>query len=154
MGTRSDDESRQIKRLIKAMVVIVVFLAGFSFKGPPRPPFAQALESLSSESRMEFESRKTRPPIVSVDIPSGWSVDEGRPTGEDKSTPSFTPEVVLSLTAPKIGMKGFSARHLLGGRFVPEKIIAKYGLQGLDRYEEDQQVVDITGWGEAEEGSN
>lgn len=145
--------------------VILDAIFGFSFKGPPRPPFASALEALGSESRLEFVGRVTRPPIVSVDIPSGWSVDGGNPAAGSSSTPTdgqqahqqlaskhtFTPEVVISLTAPKKGMKGYRGTHFLGGRFVPPSIVAKYGLEGLDGYELDEQVVDISRWADADD---
>jgi NAD(P)H-hydrate epimerase len=44
-------------------------LFGFSFHGEPRAPFDQLLEILKPYN--------SPPPIVSIDIPSGWSVDEG-----------------------------------------------------------------------------
>lgn len=34
--------------------------------------------------------------------------------------PTFEPEVLLSLTCPKVGVKEFKGRHFLGGRFIPE----------------------------------
>ena len=52
--------------------VCVDALFGFSFKGNPRPPFDQVLSKLC-------EVKKSC--IVSVDIPSGWDVDQG-PTGQ------------------------------------------------------------------------
>lgn len=128
-------------------------LPGFSFKGPPRPPFAAALEALGSESRLEFVGRVTRPPIVSVDIPSGWSVDgesESNPAAGRDPTNTFEPEVVVSLTAPKRGIKGYRGAHFLGGRFIPETIVEKYKLEGLDGYQGDDQVVDITNWVDSE----
>ena len=57
-------------------------------------------------------------PIVSVDIPSAWDVVEGNI--DDRS---FTPDVLLSLTAPKLGSKKFTGRHYLGGRFVPPSVL-------------------------------
>jgi hypothetical protein len=70
--------------------------------------------------------------VVSVDIPSGWDVENG-PTvrdvdqkGEQKDAeggqykvPALMPDVLISLTAPKLGVKAFKGRHFLGGRFVP-----------------------------------
>lgn len=121
------------------------YTTGFSFKGPPRPPFAAALESIRDESRLEFIGRITRPPIVSVDIPSGWSVDDDPNAQSDEDL--FTPDVVISLTAPKTGLKKFTGVSYLGGRFLPERIVQKYGLEALvDGYVGDEQVVDITGW--------
>lgn len=47
------------------MVVDAIF--GFGFKGDPRPPFDTILEDLS----------KCSTPVVSIDVPSGWSVRSG-----------------------------------------------------------------------------
>lgn len=77
---------------------------GFSFKGEPRAPFDTVIEAL----------KKTDKPIVSLDIPSAWDVEKGDPEGK-----YFTPSVLVSLTAPKLGSKGFKGTHYLGGRFVP-----------------------------------
>lgn len=33
---------------------------------------------------------------------------------------TFDPEVLISLTAPKEGVRAYKGRHWLGGRFVPE----------------------------------
>lgn len=102
---------------------------------------------------MEFEARRTVPPIVSVDVPSGWNVDEGNAGGR-----FFTPDVVLSLTAPKEGIKAFTmgrgknlpGRHFLGGRFVPDDVEETFAL-GLPAYTADAQIVDVTGFGEMDE---
>ena len=77
---------------------------GFSFKGEPREPFDTVIEAL----------KETNKPIVSVDIPSAWDVEKGDPEAK-----YFTPSVLVSLTAPKLGSKGFKGTHYLGGRFVP-----------------------------------
>ncbi|CAO1618456.1 unnamed protein product [Sympodiomycopsis kandeliae] len=170
-------EEDEFDEAVQAADVVLDCIFGFSFKGPARAPFAAALEVLGSESRLEYVGRVTRPPIVSVDIPSGWSVDSGNPStsstfsqlsvqdsqqpdssstsipsssSESKSN-SFIPEVVISLTAPKRGMKGYTGRHFLGGRFVPNSIIQKYSLEGLDGYELDNQVVEISNWADADE---
>jgi NAD(P)H-hydrate epimerase len=95
-----------------------ISLAGFSFAPPVRKPFDTILRLLES----------SKLPIVSIDIPSGWSVEDGpqplytQPDdkGNSESVPTFTPEVLVSLTAPKQGVKSFKGRHFLGGRFVPE----------------------------------
>ncbi|CAO1628011.1 unnamed protein product [Parajaminaea phylloscopi] len=127
--------------------VVLDSIFGFSFQGPPRPPFASALEAMRSESAFEFVGRVTRPPIVSVDIPSGWHVDDGNP---DESN-YFTPEVVVSLTAPKKGLKKFRGTHFLGGRFLPPNVVEKYSLYGANAYHRDDQVVDVTGWADADD---
>ncbi|PWN29569.1 YjeF N-terminal domain-like protein [Jaminaea rosea] len=150
--------------------VVLDSIFGFSFKGPPRPPFASALETLRDESRLEFVDRVTRPPVVSVDIPSGWPVDAPTTSSsEQEEAPelSFHPEVVISLTAPKTGMRRFQRtagqrgeggqpqRHFLGGRFIPPSMARKYGLRGMMRgYRADDQVVEVTGWREAEDGED
>ena len=77
---------------------------GFSFSGPIRAPFDEALPLLIN----------SKLPIISVDIPSGWDVEKG----DDQNT-GFVPDVLVSLTAPKEGVRGFKGRHFLGGRFVP-----------------------------------
>lgn len=47
--------------------VVLDAMFGFGFKGDPRPPFDTILDDLSKQ-------RTT--PVVSVDVPSGWSVSE------------------------------------------------------------------------------
>ena len=61
---------------------------GFSYKPPPRAPFAAVLK----------EFKKTDKPILSVDIPSGWDVEEGK-TSDDDFTPSQSPESASYLIA-------------------------------------------------------
>jgi NAD(P)H-hydrate epimerase len=85
--------------------VILDAIFGFSFKPPVRAPFDIALPLLT-ESKL---------PIVSVDIPSGWDVERGNAGGV-----GLEPDVLVSLTAPKEGARGFKGRHFLGGRFVPK----------------------------------
>jgi len=123
---------------------------------------------------MEFEARRKVPPIVSVDIPSGWDVNTGNPDGR-----YFTPHVILSLTAPKIGIRSFTlaneaamevesntiptkgsvsppptaavpGRHFIGGRFIPEDVEERFNL-ALPAYPDDAQIVDVTGFEEMTE---
>ncbi|KAK0551101.1 hypothetical protein OC845_002351 [Tilletia horrida] len=103
--------------------VVLDAIFGFSFKGEVREPFREPLELLKNESRMEFESRRKLPPIVSVDIPSAWDVDEGNIDNR-----SFVPQVLISLTAPKLGARTFQGRHFLGGRFLPPAMAERYGI--------------------------
>lgn len=44
--------------------VVLDAMFGFGFKGDPRPPFDTILQDLS----------RGKTPVVSVDVPSGWSV--------------------------------------------------------------------------------
>nr|XP_020467961.1 yjeF N-terminal domain-containing protein 3 [Monopterus albus] len=74
--------------------------------------------------------KQVRIPIASVDIPSGWDVEEPSQDG-------INPEVLISLTAPKKCAMGFSGKHFLAGRFLPYDIQKKYELnppnyQGTD----------------------
>lgn len=65
------------------------------------------------------EFKKTDKPILSVDIPSGWTIENGN-EGD-----FFTPHALLSLTAPKKGVQKYAEEgriHWLGGRFVPESV--------------------------------
>ncbi len=68
------------------LVVDAIF--GFSFRGTPRPPFARILDRLTDTQGSL--------PIVSVDIPSGWDVEEGDVGGK-----GLKPEMLVSLTTPK-----------------------------------------------------
>lgn len=106
--------------------VIVDAVFGFSFAGDVRPPFDSILAAL----------RDTSVPVASVDVPSGWDVDQG-----DVSRAGLRPAVLVSLTAPKGCSAGFEGAHYLGGRFVPPGIVAKYGLHGLPPYPGAEQVV-------------
>lgn len=123
IGAGEEAEAAFEKELGKTdLVMDAVF--GFSFEGEPRPPFDVVIEAL----------KKTEKPIVSVDIPSAWNVERGDPEGkyfiprERAKTTSFmchlmltrvSAEVLISLTAPKAGVKAFKGKHYLGGRFVP-----------------------------------
>ncbi|KAK6634310.1 hypothetical protein RUM44_004921 [Polyplax serrata] len=94
--------------------LIVDALFGFSFKPPVRPEFETVMSILE----------KTKVPICSIDIPSGWNVEEGPPEG------GIQPDMLVSLTAPKKCAKFFKGRfHYLGGRFVPPDLEAKYKLE-------------------------
>ena len=83
------------ERLDEEYDVILDAIFGFSFKGTPRVPFDHIIKTIS-------ESRR---PTVSVDIPSGWDVELG-PIGWD----AFKPEVLVSLTAPKLCSIHFGGR--------------------------------------------
>ncbi|XP_049820129.1 NAD(P)H-hydrate epimerase isoform X2 [Aethina tumida] len=94
--------------------LVVDALFGFSFKPPVRPDFVPVIELLKS----------TKVPVASIDIPSGWNVEQGEP--EDGG---IKPEMLISLTAPKLCAKQFTGKyHYLGGRFVPPKLQEKYEL--------------------------
>ncbi|XP_039784551.1 pyridoxine/pyridoxamine 5'-phosphate oxidase 1, chloroplastic-like isoform X1 [Panicum virgatum] len=103
--------------------IIVDAMFGFSFHGTPRPPFDDLIQRLISLSVIGNSDKK--PAIVSVDIPSGWHVEEG-----DVDGGGIKPDMLVSLTAPKLCAKKFTGpHHFLGGRFVPPPILNKYGLK-------------------------
>ncbi|XP_030631590.1 yjeF N-terminal domain-containing protein 3-like [Chanos chanos] len=76
-----------------------------------REPFTSILTTL----------RGVKIPIVSLDIPSGWDVDEA-------SVDGINPAVLISLMAPKKCACGFLGTHFLAGRFLPYDIQKKYEL--------------------------
>ncbi|KAJ4962215.1 hypothetical protein NE237_022154 [Protea cynaroides] len=82
--------------------ILVDALFGFSLHGAPRPPFdglIQKIVCLHSNDRISQKS----PVIVSVDVPSGWHVEEGDVNGE-----GIKPDMLVSLTAPKLCAKSSS----------------------------------------------
>lgn len=92
--------------------LVVDALFGFSFKPPVREAFVPIMEAL----------KKTQVPICSVDIPSGWHVEDGCP-----EEGGIQPELLISLTAPKKCALKFKGKfHYIGGRFVPPELEAKY----------------------------
>ncbi|KAF5740176.1 hypothetical protein HS088_TW11G00242 [Tripterygium wilfordii] len=110
--------------LSKDFDILVDAIFGFSFHGAPRPPFDDLLQRLVCLHGSD-QTRQKAPVIVSVDIPSGWHVEEGDVGGE-----GIKPDMLVSLTAPKLCAKKFSGpHHFLGGRFVPPFIADKYKLR-------------------------
>ena len=104
---------------------IVDAVFGFSFSGDVREPFAATLRCIHAASA----------PVISIDIPSGWNVETGSPVGQ-----GWSPQVLVSLTAPKSCARGFKGRHWLGGRFVPPLMAARLQLQ-LPLYSGTDSVV-------------
>lgn len=107
--------------------VILDAIFGFSFKPPVRAPFDAALPLLAQSGL----------PIVSVDVPSGWDVEKGNEAGV-----GLEPDVLISLTAPKEGVRGYRGRHFLGGRFVTKAMEEKFGLN-LPEYPGSDQIVEL-----------
>ena len=118
-GSNLDENT--LSTALAATDVILDAIFGFSFKPPVRAPFDAALPLIA----------RSRLPVVSVDIPSGWdvergfgdfaSVDDADDNWARVGVPSFLyPDVVVSLTAPKKCAWIFAGRHFLGGRFVPK----------------------------------
>ena len=63
--------------------------------------------------------------IVSIDLPSGWRVD-------DTDNNSWSPDMVISLTAPKLCMKSYTGIHYIAGRFIPKSLEDKYDFKMPD----------------------
>ncbi|KAK9469274.1 YjeF N-terminal domain-containing protein [Lipomyces arxii] len=105
-------------------------LFGFSFTPPLRDPFPAVISLLE----------QTDKPVVSVDIPSSWSVDSGPP--ESGPGANFMPKVLVSLTAPKPASQFFTGKHFLGGRFVAESVAEKWGFD-VPKYPGIDQVVEL-----------
>uniref|UniRef100_A0AAV1TBF1 NAD(P)H-hydrate epimerase n=1 Tax=Peronospora matthiolae TaxID=2874970 RepID=A0AAV1TBF1_9STRA len=90
---------------------------GFGFTGSIRPPFDRVVQTL----------RDCRTPIVSIDIPSGWHVENGNEDGV-----GLEPQMLVSLTAPKPCAKYFEGpgkTHYVGGRFVPKSLAKEFNLE-------------------------
>ena len=105
----SDSDPNTLSTALAASDVILDAIFGFSFKPPVRAPFDLAIPLIASAGL----------PIVSVDIPSGWDVERGDDAdARALGVPVLYPDVLVSLTAPKEGVRKFSGRHFLGGRFV------------------------------------
>jgi len=110
------DTTADLDQALLSTDVILDAIFGFSFKPPVRAPFDAVLPLLAASKK----------PIVSVDIPSGWDVEAGNASGV-----GLNPDVLVSLTAPKEGVRAFKGRHFLGGRFVPRCVITLFRLWGL-----------------------
>ena len=105
----------EIEDLNSNYSLIVDALFGFSFKPPVRPEFEKLIGNLI----------QTITPISSIDIPSGWDVEKGP---LDPAS-CIKPEMLISLTAPKLCSEKFVGKHhYLGGRFIPDKLAEKYDL--------------------------
>jgi NAD(P)H-hydrate epimerase len=97
---------------------IVDSIFGFSFHGTLREPFATIVGQIK-------EAQETlKITTLSVDIPSGWNVNGG-----DEAGTGFTPDALISLTAPKLAAKSFKGRHFVGGRFLTPNLAEKYNIK-------------------------
>jgi NAD(P)H-hydrate epimerase len=108
LGVRIHDQVESPSEKLAGYDIVVDAIFGFSFdpKGGVREPFASILSLL--------RNLDDKLPIVSIDIPSGWDVEQGDTMGI-----GLRPKVLVSLTAPKKCAQAFKGLHYLGGRFVP-----------------------------------
>lgn len=134
LGVQEVTSLEEVKALLPEVSVIIDALFGFLFKPPIREPFRELIQYLA-------DHHKEIAPIVAVDIPSGWDVDDG--PGEVDIHASM----LVSLTAPKPCAKHFvgpGKAHYLGGRFINDEIAQKYGISDLiAKYRGDDLVVKL-----------
>lgn len=136
LGVQEIESIEEVKRLTAepSLKVIVDSLFGFSFKPPVREPFNELIDHLAAK-------HEEIAPIVAVDIPSGWNVDEG-PQEVDIGA-----SVLVSLTAPKPCAQRFAAPgkvHYLGGRFITDDVAERYGISDLIKlYPDDELIVKL-----------
>ena len=109
------------------MIVDAIF--GFSFKGDIREPYKTIIQKL----------KECELPVVSVDIPSGWTVDTG-----ENSEGFVQPECLISLSAPKLAATQFKGVHYLGGRFMPPSLLEKYQCKCPIPYKDSDQFVKLS----------
>jgi NAD(P)H-hydrate epimerase len=106
-------QASNVSHFILELTLLAPSSLGFSFHPPVRPPYNRILDQIA----------QTTIPVLSIDIPSGWDVNDGKQPlvdTEGKPVETFEPEALLSLTAPKLGVKKIRGRHYLGGRFIPQ----------------------------------
>jgi NAD(P)H-hydrate epimerase len=104
--------------------VVVDAVFGFSFRGSaPREPYASAIAAMADIRKKDGSV------LVSVDVPSGWDVDGAGGDGAVRTGVDLVPDVLVSLTAPKVFARSFRGRHFVGGRFLPPALAEKYGIR-------------------------
>ncbi|XP_054158832.1 NAD(P)H-hydrate epimerase-like [Oppia nitens] len=89
-------------------------------------------------------------PVASVDVPFGWSANDGPPRSSGgiggaggEVMPVLLPECLISMIAPKMCAKLFTGRHhWLGGRFILPSLSRKYKLN-LPKFVGSEQIVAI-----------
>ncbi|XP_073407428.1 yjeF N-terminal domain-containing protein 3 isoform X2 [Dendrobates tinctorius] len=80
--------------------------------------------------------KQIKMPIISLDIPSGWDIEAGNFEG-------INPEVLISLSAPKMCATHFSGKHhFIAGRFLPYDIQKKFDLN-LPKYPGTEYVMEL-----------
>ncbi|KAF2084889.1 meiotically up-regulated gene 182 protein [Saccharata proteae CBS 121410] len=110
--------------------LIVDAIFGFSFSGSVREPFPAVIAAL----------RDTKLPVLAVDAPSSWDIESGPP--DEGPGKGYMPSALISLTAPKPLVKQFNGTHFVGGRFLSQKLAAKFNLD-VPAYEGIDQIVEV-----------
>ena len=67
----------------------------------------------------------------------GWDVEQG-----DVNGTGLSPQVLISLTCPKLCAKLFAGRHYLGLRIVPPLLAKRFNIE-LPQYSGSNQIVQL-----------
>jgi NAD(P)H-hydrate epimerase len=116
---------------LKSSDFVIDAIFGFSFQPPVREPFPAVIKALTETSK----------PILSVDSPSCWDVEEGPPK-EGELGAKFMPPYLISLTAAKPSVKHYKGTHFVGGRFLSEEMARKYDL-AIPAYRGVDQIAEV-----------
>ena len=104
---------RSREELAASYDLVVDAILGFSAHGALRAPYDTIIGAVNASSL----------PVVCIDIPSGWDVDEG----DMRKEGICNADMLISLTAPKACARFFKGRfHYLGGRFVAPVIFTQF----------------------------
>uniref|UniRef100_A0A8C4RBS0 ApoA-I-binding protein 2 n=1 Tax=Eptatretus burgeri TaxID=7764 RepID=A0A8C4RBS0_EPTBU len=116
----------EVQLINDAYFFVVDAIFGSGFTGQVLEPFVNVINTL----------QQLRTPIISIDIPSGWPVDNFPVDG-------LSPTVLVSLGAPKVCSQHFSGKyHFVAGRYLPPDILRKYELN-LPDYPNVDCVVSV-----------
>lgn len=126
-----DDFEAELKK--SDWVIDAIF--GFSFSGEVREPFPAVIKALA----------QTKVPVLAVDAPSSWNIENGPPSEGPGS--DYQPTALISLTAPKPLVHFFKGRHFIGGRFVGKDLAETYGFD-VPAFKGSDQIVEVGGSGE------
>ncbi|EFA82667.1 hypothetical protein PPL_04361 [Heterostelium album PN500] len=119
-----------LEEIINTYSLVVDSIFGYSFKGDIRAPFDSIINTLSMLP-------SDLVPIASVDIPSGWDVEQGNIRN------TFTPGLLISLATPKKCAENYKGFHYLGGRFLPKSFLEEMNIE-IPKYPGSEQCVDIS----------
>ena len=114
-GLTEAEIKQKLDDLFSGQDLIVDAILGYSFKPPLREPYGTVIRGLKN-----VEAK-----VLSVDVPSGWNVETGKPEGEDYA---LEPGYNISMMLPKLGVKGFKGRHFIGGNFMNDGVLKKFGI--------------------------
>eukprot|EP01125_Pyxidicula_operculata_P008138 TRINITY_DN2757_c0_g1_i2.p1 TRINITY_DN2757_c0_g1~~TRINITY_DN2757_c0_g1_i2.p1 ORF type:complete len:381 (-),score=65.40 TRINITY_DN2757_c0_g1_i2:90-1157(-) len=144
-----EEEEEEVNLYLKNNYDIIIdAIFGFSFTGEIKEEIwlniFKQLDWISKINNVDNENNNNStnvfPVIASIDIPSGWKVDDQ--TGKS-STITFMPDFLISLSAPKLASINFRGKHhYLGGRFLPPQIVKKFNLK-LPSYPSYHQFVKL-----------